>query len=101
LSTSGLAFGHELSGAQVTGASDKTLRQWDMATGQCIMTMDILWALSHPPPSAGVFAAEPTPAYSNGSYDVLGLRARERERRRRRAHVGQCVAPSSPSLSAR
>lgn len=36
----------------VTGASDKTLRQWDLTTGQCIMTMDILWALSHPPPSS-------------------------------------------------
>ncbi|KAI0307444.1 WD40-repeat-containing domain protein [Multifurca ochricompacta] len=32
----------------VTGASDKTLRQWDLATGQCVMTMDILWAISHP-----------------------------------------------------
>jgi len=32
----------------VTGASDKTLRQWDLTTGQCVMTMDILWAISHP-----------------------------------------------------
>ncbi|RXW18437.1 hypothetical protein EST38_g7407 [Candolleomyces aberdarensis] len=31
----------------VTGASDKTLRQWDLTTGQCVMTMDILWAMSH------------------------------------------------------
>ncbi|KAG5646084.1 hypothetical protein DXG03_004507 [Asterophora parasitica] len=36
---------------QVTGASDKTLRQWDLTTGQCVMTMDILWAISHPPKS--------------------------------------------------
>lgn len=35
----------------VTGAADKTLRQWDLATGQCVMTMDILWAIAHPPPS--------------------------------------------------
>lgn len=35
----------------VTGASDKTLRQWDLTTGQCVMTMDILWAISHPPSS--------------------------------------------------
>ncbi|THH06660.1 hypothetical protein EW145_g3937 [Phellinidium pouzarii] len=33
----------------VTGASDKTLRQWDLMTGQCVMTMDILWAIAHPP----------------------------------------------------
>lgn len=32
----------------VTGASDKTLRQWDLNTGQCILTMDILWAISNP-----------------------------------------------------
>ncbi|TFK30686.1 Trp-Asp repeat-containing protein [Coprinopsis marcescibilis] len=37
----------------VTGASDKTLRQWDLNTGQCVMTMDILWAMSHPPASSG------------------------------------------------
>lgn len=32
----------------VTGASDKTLRQWDLNTGQCVLTMDILWAISNP-----------------------------------------------------
>ncbi|KZV81766.1 WD40 repeat-like protein [Exidia glandulosa HHB12029] len=31
----------------VTGASDKTLRQWDLTTGQCVVSMDILWAMSH------------------------------------------------------
>ncbi|KAF6766448.1 Trp-Asp repeat-containing protein [Ephemerocybe angulata] len=36
----------------VTGASDKTLRQWDLTTGQCVMTMDILWAISHPASSS-------------------------------------------------
>ncbi|CAG8457484.1 10489_t:CDS:10 [Diversispora eburnea] len=30
----------------VTGSSDKTMRQWDLETGQCILTMDILWAMS-------------------------------------------------------
>jgi len=32
----------------VSGASDKTLRQWDLNTGQCILTMDLLWAISNP-----------------------------------------------------
>ncbi|WVN87329.1 mitochondrial division protein 1 [Cryptococcus depauperatus CBS 7841] len=36
-------------GCLVTGSSDKTIRQWDVATGQCILTMDILWAISNPP----------------------------------------------------
>ncbi|KAK7014811.1 Mitochondrial fission protein [Paramarasmius palmivorus] len=70
----------------VTGASDKTLRQWDLTTGQCVMTMDILWAISHQTsaaPSAslsgslfagaansiGTFAV-PTPPYADGSWDM-------------------------------
>ncbi|KAI5452577.1 Mitochondrial fission protein [Naganishia albida] len=36
-------------GCLVTGSSDKTIRQWDVNTGQCILTMDILWAISNPP----------------------------------------------------
>ncbi|KAJ6501552.1 WD40-repeat-containing domain protein [Mycena vitilis] len=67
----------------VTGASDKTLRQWDLTTGQCVMTMDILWAISHPQKnpngshnlfagaaaSVGTFAV-PTPPYADGSWDM-------------------------------
>ncbi|GLB36557.1 putative WD40 repeat-like protein [Lyophyllum shimeji] len=69
----------------VTGASDKTLRQWDLTTGQCVLTMDILWAISHPPRShpggasgsmydvssstAGPFAV-PTPPYADGTWDM-------------------------------
>ncbi|KAG9314717.1 WD40 repeat-like protein [Chiua virens] len=67
----------------VTGASDKTLRQWDLTTGQCVLTMDILWAISHsqvaPPGSqlpfsgaaagTGTFAV-PTPPYADGSWDM-------------------------------
>ncbi|ETW87713.1 hypothetical protein HETIRDRAFT_431969 [Heterobasidion irregulare TC 32-1] len=69
----------------VTGASDKTLRQWDLTTGQCVMTMDILWAISHPATAhggqlpnsiftgaaaaAGTFAV-PTPPYSDGSWEL-------------------------------
>ncbi|KAL4068419.1 WD40-repeat-containing domain protein [Scleroderma yunnanense] len=68
----------------VTGASDKTLRQWDLSTGQCVLTMDILWAISHsqvtaagtslPTPFftntvAGNFAV-PTPPYADGSWEM-------------------------------
>ncbi|KAI0666271.1 WD40 repeat-like protein [Trametes maxima] len=70
----------------VTGASDKTMRQWDLNTGQCVMTMDILWAISHPPTSApgtaipghmfpgaaaaaGTFAV-PTPPYADGTWEM-------------------------------
>ncbi|KAI0793324.1 WD40 repeat-like protein [Abortiporus biennis] len=70
----------------VTGASDKTMRQWDLATGQCVMTMDILWAISHPPAalpggpaSNGLFPGAaasvgnfsvPMPPYADGSWDM-------------------------------
>ncbi|KAJ7596615.1 WD40-repeat-containing domain protein [Mycena floridula] len=66
----------------VTGASDKTLRQWDLTTGQCVMTMDILWAISHAHPttpasnifsgaavSSGSFAV-PAPPAADGSWDM-------------------------------
>ncbi|KAK7468509.1 Mitochondrial fission protein [Stygiomarasmius scandens] len=70
----------------VTGASDKTLRQWDLNTGQCVMTMDILWAISHASTvapgsglpnsmfagaaaSVGTFAV-PTPPAADGSWDM-------------------------------
>ncbi|KAF5338452.1 hypothetical protein D9758_012206 [Tetrapyrgos nigripes] len=70
----------------VTGASDKTLRQWDLNTGQCVMTMDILWAISHASAaipgsglpnnmfagttaSVGTFAV-PTPPAADGSWDM-------------------------------
>jgi division protein 1 len=64
---------------QVTGASDKTLRQWDLTTGQCVMTMDILWAISHPPTGnvlspansqfPGAFAI-PTSPYADGTREI-------------------------------
>ena len=62
------------------------MRQWDLTTGQCVMTMDILWAISHPPTSglgntipghlfpgaaaaAGTFAV-PTPPFADGTWDM-------------------------------
>jgi division protein 1 len=61
------------------------MRQWDLTTGQCVTTMDILWAISHPPssgPSGGMSNylsgnsaslgnfAVPTPPYADGSWDM-------------------------------
>lgn len=28
----------------VSGSADKTLRQWDLTTGRCVQTMDVMWA---------------------------------------------------------
>jgi len=52
----------------VSGASDKTIRQWDINTGQCVMTMDILWAISHPYPHPGSSGSQ-----SRGAFMVAGL----------------------------
>lgn len=69
-----------ISNMKVTGASDKTLRQWDLTTGQCVMTMDILWAISHPSSATapsplqnqtfpGFFSVQ-MPPYADGSREV-------------------------------
>ena len=59
---------HTMTLMQVTGASDKTLRQWDLTTGQCVMSMDILWAISHP---ANPNISSPITQSFLGSFSVL------------------------------
>ncbi|EPS45450.1 hypothetical protein H072_548 [Dactylellina haptotyla CBS 200.50] len=34
-------------GTLVSGSADKTLRQWDLSTGRCVQTLDILWTASN------------------------------------------------------
>ncbi|KAK8845421.1 mitochondrial division protein 1 [Kwoniella newhampshirensis] len=58
-------------GCLVTGSSDKTIRQWDVATGQCVLTMDILWAISNPPPVPAAPAPAP-PKLSHRSSTSFG-----------------------------
>lgn len=62
----------------VTGAADKTLRQWDLATGQCVLSMDLLWAIANPPAwndvDAAVSAAVAAAGYGYGyGADVNGM----------------------------
>ncbi|PWY98263.1 mitochondrial division protein 1 [Testicularia cyperi] len=60
----------------VTGASDKTLRQWDLNTGQCVLTMDILWAISNPTSSQAISQSEfgfpDSPSRKASSSSILG-----------------------------
>jgi mitochondrial division protein 1 len=35
---------HFRSDTLVSGAADKTLRQWDLVKGRCVQTLDVLWA---------------------------------------------------------
>lgn len=46
----------------VSGSSDKTLRLWDLNTGQCVVTMDILWAISNPLPADAEMGETAQPA---------------------------------------
>ena len=46
----------------VSGAADKTLRQWDLETSQCVQTMDILWAMSNPSTSVDLRVPSSTTA---------------------------------------
>jgi mitochondrial division protein 1 len=103
----------------VTGASDKTLRQWDLATGQCVMTIDILWAISHSSTmpaghlpgataAAGAFAVL-MPPYADGSWElyqdfhrsgaIVGICSREWERGWHGTDVGYTHRSGPPARS--
>lgn len=57
----------------VSGASDKTIRQWDVNTGQCVLTMDILWAISHPPSQSETASPTSRRAARGNAFGVPGL----------------------------
>ncbi|KAG0277667.1 Mitochondrial fission protein [Linnemannia exigua] len=33
------------SSRELSGSNDKTIKEWDLETGQCVLTMDLLWAM--------------------------------------------------------
>lgn len=41
----------------VSGSADKTLRQWDLETGRCVQTLDVLWAAAQATATNASFAA--------------------------------------------
>ncbi|EGG12921.1 uncharacterized protein MELLADRAFT_41592 [Melampsora larici-populina 98AG31] len=51
----------------VTGSTDKTIRQWDLETGQNLLTMDILWAMQHyhPPSTTSSKLKQPKIVYED------------------------------------
>ncbi|KAK3067903.1 Mitochondrial fission protein [Teratosphaeriaceae sp. CCFEE 6253] len=58
---------HFRAGTLVSGSADKTLRQWDLETGRCVQTLDVLWAAAQATTlhsSAG--ASAPTTAGAGG-----------------------------------
>ena len=47
----------------VSGSADKTLRQWDLETGRCVQTLDVMWAAAQ---------ASSTINTSNGAWKSTG-----------------------------
>ncbi|KAL4943618.1 hypothetical protein BDV06DRAFT_189517 [Aspergillus oleicola] len=56
----------------VSGSSDKTLRQWDLTTGRCVQTLDVLWAAAQASSLGGDSHWRPTGRMPDASADFVG-----------------------------
>lgn len=52
----------------ISGSADKTLRQWDLESGRCVQTLDVLWAAAQASAVNPTFASNTNPASENGSW---------------------------------
>jgi mitochondrial division protein 1 len=57
----------------VSGGADRTLRQWDLETGRCVQTLDVLWAAAQS--NATVGSTGSSGAASTGTWRGAGVRA--------------------------
>lgn len=57
----------------VSGSADKTMKQWDLETSQCVLTLDILWAMGGAR-AANVWAASEVglDAWATGNEGAFG-----------------------------
>jgi division protein 1 len=58
----------------ISGSADKTLRQWDLATGRCVQTLDVLWAAAQASATSGTDSTQwrPTGRIPDASADFVG-----------------------------
>lgn len=56
----------------ISGSADKTLRQWDLAKGRCVQTLDVLWAAAQASSLAGDMHWKPTGRVPDASADFVG-----------------------------
>ncbi|KAK6411812.1 Mitochondrial fission protein [Oleoguttula sp. CCFEE 5521] len=56
----------------VSGSADKTLRQWDLETGRCVQTLDVLWAAAQASTINPSVNATPSTASTSGGKDAAG-----------------------------
>jgi len=59
---------HFQSNNLVSGSADKTLRQWDLETGRCMQTLDVLWAAAQASATTPSFGSNTTPATESAWY---------------------------------
>ncbi|KAL5343164.1 WD40-repeat-containing domain protein [Aspergillus crustosus] len=56
----------------VSGSADKTLRQWDLTTGRCVQTLDVLWAAAQSSSLGGDSQWRPSGRLPDASADFVG-----------------------------
>lgn len=58
----------------VSGSADKTLRQWDLAKGRCVQTLDVLWAAAQASSTSNPVDAswKPTGRTHDANADFVG-----------------------------
>lgn len=59
---------------KVSGANDKTMKQWDLETQQCVLTLDVMWATNSTASSSKLHTQVPLGQWSlDGLYDYLEM----------------------------
>ncbi|KAL3472815.1 mitochondrial division protein 1 [Aspergillus californicus] len=56
----------------ISGSADKTLRQWDLSTGRCVQTLDVLWAAAQASSLGGETQWRPSGRVPDASADFVG-----------------------------
>lgn len=56
----------------ISGSADKTLRQWDLTTGRCVQTLDVLWAAAQASSVGGDMQWKPAGRVPDASADFVG-----------------------------
>lgn len=56
----------------ISGSADKTLRQWDLQTGRCVQTLDVLWAAAQADTFSSRSHWRPTGRLPDASADFVG-----------------------------
>ncbi|KAL2865162.1 WD repeat-containing protein [Aspergillus lucknowensis] len=56
----------------ISGSADKTLRHWDLATGRCVQTLDVLWAAAQASSLGNDSQWRPSGRLPDASADFVG-----------------------------